>query len=163
MTEPCLNRRGSLFGSSFYLPAVRGPLGFTSCPKNVIYRKWGLFQIRGSSNLTNRPTVVKESSETRYVCKSAWTLQGEGVAMVHSVPWVCMSNVWGPQCMGTGEATAGENWSLQDKSPKTHPCGASPDVRFQNCKEIQKQSGRNQEGFPPRKSVEEKNLDVCQR
>ena len=102
MTEPCLNRRGSLFGSSFYLPAVRGPLGFTSCPKNVIYRKWGLFQIRGSSNLTNRPTVVKESSETRYVCKSAWTLQGEGVAMVHSVPWVCMSNVWGPQCMGAG-------------------------------------------------------------
>ena len=59
--------------------------------------------------LTNRPTVVKESSETRYVHKSAWTLQGEGVAMVHSVPWVCMSNVWGPQCMGTGEATAGEN------------------------------------------------------
>ena len=28
--------------------------------------------------LTNRPTVVKESSETRYVHKSAWTLQGGG-------------------------------------------------------------------------------------
>ena len=28
--------------------------------------------------LTNRPTVVKESSERRYVHKSAWKLQGGG-------------------------------------------------------------------------------------
>ena len=28
--------------------------------------------------LTNRPTVVKESSERRYVHKSAWTLEGGG-------------------------------------------------------------------------------------
>ena len=54
MTEPCLNRCGSLIGSSFHLSAVRGPLSFTSCPKNALYRNWGLLQIRGSSILNEQ-------------------------------------------------------------------------------------------------------------
>ena len=164
MTEPCLDRRGSLIGSSFQLYAVRGLLGFTSCPENAIFRKWGLLQMWGSSIL-NEQANCSERVFGKKICAQECmeTTGGEGLAMVHSVPWVCMSNVWGPQCMGAGEATAGENWSLQDKSPKTHPCGDSADVRFQNCKQIQKQSGRNQEGFPPWKSVEGKKLDVCQR
>ena len=54
MNEPCLNRCGSLIGSSFNLLAVRGPMGFTSCPKNAIYRKWGLLQMWGSSILNEQ-------------------------------------------------------------------------------------------------------------
>ena len=109
MAEPCLDRPGSLIGSSFQLSAVRGPLGFKSCPKNAIYRKWGLLQIRGSSNLTNRPTVVKESSERRYVHKSAWTLQGGGAGNGAFSALGLHVECMGATMYGGGEATAGEN------------------------------------------------------
>ena len=156
MTEPCLNRRGSLIGSSFQLSAVRGLLGFTSCPENAIYKKWGLLQMWGSSNLTNRPTVVKESSERRYVHKSAWKLEGGGAGNGAFSALGLHVECIGGTMYGGGEATAGENWSLQDKLPKTHPCGGLADVRFKHCKQIQKQSGRKQEGSLSRKSVKEK-------
>ena len=71
----------------------------------------------------------------------AWTLQGGGAGNGAFSALGLHVECMGATMYGGGEATAGENWSLQDKSPKTHPCGDSADVRFQNCKEIQKQEG----------------------
>ena len=151
MTEPCLNRRGSLIGSSFHLSAVRGLLGFTSCPDNAIYRKWGLLQMWGSSILNEQANCSERVFGNKICAQECMDTTGggggNGAFSALGLHVECM----GATMYGGGEATAGENWSLQDKSPKTHPCGGSADVRFQNCKQIQKQSGRNQEGFPPRK------------
>ena len=110
----------------------------------------------GSSILNEQANcIVKESSERRYVHKSAWTLQGGGAGNGAFSALGLHVECMGATMYGGGEASAGENWSLQDKSPKTHPCGDSADVRFQNCKQIQKQSGRKQEGSLSRKSVKE--------
>ena len=59
--------------------------------------------------LTNRPTVVKESSETRYVHKSAWTLQGGGAGNGAFSALGLHVECMGATMYGGGEATAGEN------------------------------------------------------
>ena len=99
---------------------------------------------------------MKESLETRYVYKSAWTLQGGGGG--NGAFSALGLHV---ECMGATMYGAGKLLPVKtDLSKTNHPRPTlAVDVRFQNCKQIQKQSGR----ISFKKICRRKKLDVCQR